>query len=98
MELPCGFRIRRNSSLEINRAVLQTIYEALMRESSHFNSNQHRGIRVSPRVIVQVNVARANGDNPRQRQNGRTLDDQREIKRNASTLPRIGRWIGRSPA
>jgi signal transduction histidine kinase len=41
---------------------LRTIYEALMPESSHFNSNQHRGIRVSPRTIVLVNVPRASGD------------------------------------
>jgi two-component system sensor histidine kinase KdpD len=41
---------------------LRTIYEALMRASSHFNFNQHRGIRVSPGMIVRVNVARASGD------------------------------------
>src|SRR5580692_2844166 len=45
-----------------DRVVLRTIYEVLMPESSHFNSNQHRGIRVSPRMIVLVNVARASGD------------------------------------
>jgi hypothetical protein len=49
------------SSGEVDRVVLRTIYEALMPESSHFNSNEHRGIRVSPRMIVRVNVARANG-------------------------------------
>ena len=41
---------------------LRTIYEALMRASSHFNFNQHRGIRVSSGMIVRVNVARASSD------------------------------------
>lgn len=42
--------------------VLRTIYEVFIPESSHFNSNQHSGIRVSTRMIVRVNVARASGD------------------------------------
>jgi two-component system, OmpR family, sensor histidine kinase KdpD len=56
------FGLGRNSSLEVDRVVLRTIYEVFIRESSHFNSNQHRGIRVSLRMIVRANVARASGE------------------------------------
>jgi hypothetical protein len=63
VELPC--RVSGWGAMAHWRSTgwfLRTIYEVFIPESSHFNSNQHSGIRVSPRMIVRVNVARAKGD------------------------------------
>src|SRR6202041_2580491 len=93
------FGLGRNSSLDVDRVVLRTIYEVFIRESSHFNSNQHRGIRVSSRMMERVDVVRASGDSEgSDDKKSRRQHDQSESNRSASTLPRSDHWIGRSPA
>src|ERR1700733_3501948 len=50
-------------------------------------------------MIVWANVARASGDSEgSDDKKSRLQHDQRESNRSASTLPRSGHWIGRSPA
>src|SRR3984957_979260 len=50
-------------------------------------------------MIVWANVARASGDSEgSDDKKSRLQHDQRESSRSASTLPRRGLWIGRSPA